>query len=81
MGVGLSPVYLQFRVVYHDHLVCAVLRQLVGQVFHLIADENRHYLCLQTGSQLLSFSQQFVCDTADLIVHLLGKHIYAFIFF
>ena len=81
MGIGLGSVYLQFRVVHHDHLVRAVLCQLVGQALYLIADEYCHHLCIQLVSQFLTFSQQFICDTADLVIYLLGKHIYAFIFF
>ena len=79
MGIRLGSVYLQLGIIHNDYLVGAVLGQFVSQSLHLITDKHCHNLCLQLCSQLLAFSQQFIRNTADLIVYLLGKYIYTFI--
>ena len=81
MSVRLGSVYLQFRIVHNDNLIRTVLSQLVSQTFYLISDEHCHNLRVQICSKFLTLPQQFKCNAADLIVNLLGKYIYAFIFF
>ena len=81
MCIRLGSVSLQFGIVHKDYLICAILSQLISQSFYVITDQNRGYLGLQLCSQLFTFAEQLQCDTADLIVYLLGEHIYTLVFF
>ena len=81
MCIRLGSVSLQFGIVHKDYLICAILSQLICQILYIITDQNRGYLGLQLCSQLFTFAEQLQCDTADLIVYLLGEHIYTLVFF
>ena len=80
MGIGLGSVILKLRIVNYDHLVRAVLAQLVRQSLYAGTNQNCSYCRTKILRQVFSFSDQLQRDAADLIVNLLRKNIYTLIF-
>ena len=81
MCIGLRPVLLQFRIIYHDNPVSAVLCQFICQTLHAASHQDSSNLCTKIRRQILAFADQLESDAVDAIVHLLRKDKYAFIFF
>ncbi len=81
MSIRLSSVLLQFRIIYYDYTVCTVLCKLIYKVLYIRTNQYCCYLCVQGSGKSLCFTKQFKSNTTQLIVYLLCKDKYAFIFF
>ena len=79
MCIGLCSVLFQFGIVHNDHLVCTVFSQFVCQRSHTAPHENSRHIHAQIFCKVFSLANQFQSNSAEYIVHLLGKDKYSFI--
>ena len=81
VGIRLGHVGLKCRIVDNDDSVSAVLGQLVCLLGNTASQKDSGHSRVQICCQILCLADQFKSDTADFVVHLLGKDKYTLIFF
>ena len=81
VGIRLSSVLLEFRIVNKDNLVSAVLCQLVSQISDLIADNDCSNLLTKVCCKSFALTYELISNVAEFVVYLLSIDKYALIFF